>query len=314
MVQYPKYISKINSIEIKNLWGKYDIEWKLDPKVNILGGINGSGKTTILRIIDNIFNEPHFPHEHDYDEHKDIHLPDKNDFRRKMKFREYGTEVKIIFNDDKEITGSGDYWAIGMIDAPNKIRSLVNTFDAPIKDIDKVTETNTPIDIELETLIDGNLYEFNFVKLDSKIQSKTIELYKANKRQEADKEERRVQDFFNLIDSFFQKTNKRIQFTEDKNIVFQNGSSQLKTNQLSGGEKQLLIILFQVFLQEGKPRVLLLDEPEISLHLRWQFKLIETIRSINPNCQLIVATHSPSIFGKGWGDKVVDIETLKTPV
>ncbi len=166
----------------------------------------------------------------------------------------------------------------------------------------------------MNELISSSPNTFDFTKLDSKIQAKTIELYKANKRQEADREERRVRDFFNLIDDFFQKTNKSIQFTEDKNIIFQNGSSQLKTNQLSSGEKQLLIIFFQVFLQEEKPSVLLLDEPEISLHLKWQFKLIETIRSINPNCQLIIATHSPGIFAEGWGDKVVDIETLKTTI
>ncbi len=299
-----KYINKINFIEIKNLWGKYNFEWELNDDVNILGGINGSGKTTILRIIDNILYEPHFPHVH---EHYDN--PDNNHFRRKMKFKEYGTTVKINVDENKQITGSGDQWGIGD-GTSSRNRSLVNTFDTPIKSIDKVTETNTPLEIELETLIDGNLYEFNFVKLDSKIQSKTIELYKANKRKEADREERRVRDFFNIIDNFFQKTNKRIQFTEDKNIVFQNGTNQLQTNQLSGGEKQLLIILFQVFLQEERPRVLLLDEPEISLHLSWQFKLIETLRTINPNCQLIIATHSPGIFGEGWEDKFINIETL----
>jgi len=64
-------------------------------------------------------------------------------------------------------------------------------------------------------------------------------------------------------------------------------------------------------LQEEQPFMLLLDEPEISLHLNWQFKLIETIQELNPNCQLIIATHSPAIFGEGWEDKVVDIEKLK---
>jgi len=312
MREFYQPIGKINFIEIKNLWGKYDIEWKLDPKVNILGGINGSGKTTILRIIDNIFTEHHFPQMYDYEDDKQVHLPDEDSFRRKMKFREHGTTVKIIFNDDKKISGSGDYWGVGSRVHRNN-RSLVNTFDAPIKNIDKITDTNTPLDIELDELI-SHKSKFDFTKLYAKIQSKVIQLFEEDRKEAAKQEKQRIDDFFSIIDSFFQKTNKRIQLTENKNIVFQNGSSQLETSQLSGGEKQLLIILFQAFLQEGKPRVLLLDEPEISLHLKWQFKLIETIRSINPNCQLIVATHSPSIFGKGWGDKVVDVETLKTPV
>jgi hypothetical protein len=53
-------------------------------------------------------------------------------------------------------------------------------------------------------------------------------------------------------------------------------------------------------LQRKQNSVLLLDEPEISLHLSWQRKLIDTLREINPNCQLIIVTHSPSIYGDGW--------------
>jgi predicted ATP-dependent endonuclease of OLD family len=46
-----KDITHIEKVEIKNLWGKYDIDWKLNPNVNILIGINGSGKTTILNVM-----------------------------------------------------------------------------------------------------------------------------------------------------------------------------------------------------------------------------------------------------------------------
>ena len=48
-----KYIKKV---EIKNLWGRYDLEWNLDPSVNVLSGINGSGKSTILDCIASILS------------------------------------------------------------------------------------------------------------------------------------------------------------------------------------------------------------------------------------------------------------------
>ena len=38
----------------------------------------------------------------------------------------------------------------------------------------------------------------------------------------------------------------------------------------------------------------------LTLHISWKDKLISTIRDINPNCQLIVSTHSPSNFANGW--------------
>jgi len=50
-------MTHLERIEIKNLWGEVDIDWQLDPKVNILIGINGSGKTTILELVDAIVQE-----------------------------------------------------------------------------------------------------------------------------------------------------------------------------------------------------------------------------------------------------------------
>ena len=86
---------------------------------------------------------------------------------------------------------------------------------------------------------------------------------------------------------------------------------KIQLEQLSSGEKQVLLILTTVFLQEEKPNILLMDEPEISLHISWQDKLIEMIRKLNPNCQLILTTHSPNIFADGWEDKIVFIEDLE---
>jgi len=44
-------MSYIKKIEISKLFGELDINWYLDPKVNILIGKNGSGKTTLLRLL-----------------------------------------------------------------------------------------------------------------------------------------------------------------------------------------------------------------------------------------------------------------------
>jgi wyosine [tRNA(Phe)-imidazoG37] synthetase (radical SAM superfamily) len=86
---------------------------------------------------------------------------------------------------------------------------------------------------------------------------------------------------------------------------------------LSSGEKQVFLILLTVLLQDGKPYILLLDEPEISLHIEWQRVLIKMIRDLNENCQIIIVTHSPSIYFKGWSDKmkrITDIVLVNLPV
>lgn len=53
-----------------------------------------------------------------------------------------------------------------------------------------------------------------------------------------------------------------------------------------------------------------MDEPELSLHISWQDKLLSTIRDLNPNCQLIIATHSPSIFANGWENNLKFMEDI----
>lgn len=76
---------------------------------------------------------------------------------------------------------------------------------------------------------------------------------------------------------------------------------------LSSGEKQLFIILGEALLQEGREVVFISDEPELSLHVVWQSSLFENIRAINPNCQVITATHSPDIIGP-FTSKVIKVE------
>jgi ABC-type cobalamin/Fe3+-siderophores transport system ATPase subunit len=83
---------------------------------------------------------------------------------------------------------------------------------------------------------------------------------------------------------------------------------------MSSGEKQILLIMLRVFLLEGKESYVLLDEPENSLDISWQYKLIDTLTKLNPNAQFFITTHSPSIFGAGWGDKIIYMEDVTTPV
>lgn len=78
---------------------------------------------------------------------------------------------------------------------------------------------------------------------------------------------------------------------------------------LSSGEKQILILLTQALLSAKTPHVYVADEPELSLHVTWQEKLLRALTTIAGNCQFIVATHSPDITAD-FGNKVVDLARL----
>lgn len=78
---------------------------------------------------------------------------------------------------------------------------------------------------------------------------------------------------------------------------------------LSSGEKQVLIILTEALLQQGRSKVFIADEPELSLHIDWQRKIIPSVRNLNKNAQVIVATHSPEVAGE-YADKLYDMEEI----
>ncbi len=104
------------------------------------------------------------------------------------------------------------------------------------------------------------------------------------------------------------------EFIKDKVFEFVSGSLIVKSpkitiQKLSSGEKQLLILMIETLLQRQVPYIFLADEPELSLHISWQRNVISAIKKINPNAQIIVATHSPEVAGKFRGS-LLDMEDL----
>jgi predicted ATP-binding protein involved in virulence len=58
--------------------------------------------------------------------------------------------------------------------------------------------------------------------------------------------------------------------------------------------------------QAKRANILIIDEPELSLHLRWQELFVDAVASASPGLQVILATHSPSII-KGRNDRCIDV-------
>lgn len=83
----------------------------------------------------------------------------------------------------------------------------------------------------------------------------------------------------------------------------------IKISSLSSGEKQLIILLTETLLQRNEPYLFIADEPELSLHIDWQRKIIGSIKQLNPNAQIIFATHSPEIAGQ-WSQNVINMENI----
>ncbi len=118
--------------------------------------------------------------------------------------------------------------------------------------------------------------------------------------------------FLNIINSLMQRKKFSISLQNEIQAITQSGK-ELPIDRLSSGEKQLLIVMGEALLQEKKAWVYIADEPELSLHVRWQESLVKNLRAINPNAQIIFATHSPDIVSS-FTEKVFDMEEVVSDV
>ena len=94
-------------------------------------------------------------------------------------------------------------------------------------------------------------------------------------------------------------------------VVKTDEGTLLSLSDLSSGEQEILVLFYKLIF-ESYVNILLIDEPEISLHIAWQKELMENLKSVvnlKKNIQVIIATHSPQIISHNW-DLQIDLGGL----
>jgi len=121
-----------------------------------------------------------------------------------------------------------------------------------------------------------------------------------------------INDVINLLNGYFLESRKELTRDDENKLTLQHIDSQEKKSWhlLSRGEKTLIYLFFVVFLYKDKVEVFLFDEPEISLHVKWQRNLIKDLSELAPNNQFIIATHSPSLVQNDWLGHCLDISDV----
>jgi predicted ATP-binding protein involved in virulence len=103
---------------------------------------------------------------------------------------------------------------------------------------------------------------------------------------------------------------KKIKIDADRGFHFETDESRpLKLTQLSSGEQHQVVLLYELIFKTEKNVLVLIDEPEISLHVAWQKEFLNDLKSIIKiqNMPVVIATHSPQIIDGNW-DLTVDLE------
>lgn len=280
---------KIKSIQIKNLWKKGNIYWELKEDVNILVGNNGSGKSTIIKLINTCLND-----EISEEEKKLFGLIDE----MIICFTENGEESYIY------IDSSGNRMPEKLATRIN--HNLISTFDV----------SNSLDELIKEAKIEFLAYDANLaIKMKEYLLKSDIGNLEDRKHLFFKNE-----IFIEKINELFvgtQKTFSSNQTQDKKYFTFSlNGQSyELNHTQLSSGEKQMFYLMITTMLQEDNAWITFLDEPEISLHIEWQEKLIPMLKELNRNAQLILVTHSPNVFFPTYADnfkRITDITKVRT--
>ena len=184
---------------------------------------------------------------------------------------------------------------------------VIRTLDSPVLDMD----TMAHVDTRILSALDFQLYHLQRKYLDYQVNigNRIIAELQQGNAEAAQQLSLRKKRFQDIVDDLFSETGKKIVRTENE-IRFTQIGEILVPYQLSSGEKQMLAILLTVLVEDDQPHVLFMDEPEVSLHIEWQKRLIDLCLELNPNVQIILTTHSPAVIMNGWTDAVTEVSDI----
>ena len=111
---------------------------------------------------------------------------------------------------------------------------------------------------------------------------------------------KRVRTFLRIANTRF--LYKRVMVGADGLSVVDSDNLKLDLEMLSSGEQHELVILYELLFRIPDNSLILIDEPELSLHVQWQEQFLEDIEEMATlsNFRVILATHSPEIIGDRW--------------
>ena len=275
----PKYADYIKRIEIDSLWsGKKHIVWELNRHVNILSGMNGEGKSTILnKVVKGLIAGGEFPSHMLKGVHLDVEPEDAKWIRYDM--------IRSLDSNLQQALAEGEGF----------LRQALSALAG----------------VGGGSLLDIQLYNLQRKYLDYQVNigNRIIEKLQTGDTEAAQQLSQKKTRFQDIVDDLFRDTGKKMIRTENE-LRFTQIGEVLLPYQLSSGEKQILIILLTVLVEDNQPYVLFMDEPEVSLHLEWQKCLVDLCLELNPNVQIILTTHSPAIVMNGWVDSVTEVSDI----
>ena len=287
---------KIKNLHIKEFKGLRDISINFEKNdepldLVVLAGSNGSGKTRILESILRYFQD-HLNYKQNnieagifYEEKEKNCISNVQDFFYGLEYFSYHEVNNPLYEKHIEIK--------------NKLDILPKIIYVPTEiNFQKMNVASTTLVQEYKFI---NIVNTNLIKdIPSYIATKMISAMLKNKNEKVGDVQKKVFDEINEIFEILDIDVKAEDISQDgKNMpIFENSSGdKFDINELSSGEKQLFLRTLAIKMLNPQNSIILIDEPELSLHPKWQQRIVDVYKKIGKNNQIIIATHSPHILG-----------------
>lgn len=297
---------KIKSLYIERYKGLKDFKIDFNDNVNVLIGENGLGKTTILEIIYNMITS-----------NEKFILEDENFGTCKLKILSDEEVPSVTFHIDKDDSQLNNIEEIIIDPQWNKLKSTIFKKKSSKHWYGKGTNI-----VYLPTNVNFKKYKVETLKKIEKDESIGVILnsdemsinlkeylvnihYKDLEDMSIGEKPYRIEKFKKLYNSFF----------EEKEFIGVKGFEPLfkikdtgemhSADELSAGEKQIFFRGGSLLQMNLNNSVILIDEPELSLHPEWQQKILNFYKEIGENNQIIIATHSPHIVSSCKKEEVI---------
>lgn len=289
---------KVKNIHFKNhkVLKNLDIDFTNNGEVLdtvVIAGINGSGKTNLLKYIYDYFYKEYYYNNNLTNsleilfEKKEILVKEKLDwgFINYLKFYEHYKK-----NDSEN--------------------SNYQILKSNLKVLPKIIYIPTEINFQsIQTQTNMLERHYNFLNIVDTGLISNIASYIATRvtyisnteedltgKEVKEKVAKEINDIFSILDLDIKL--QGLSRDERSMPIFSNSTGEeFDINELSSGEKQLFVRTLAIKMLEPENSIILIDEPELSLHPKWQQKILEVYKKIGKNNQIIVATHSPHILG-----------------
>ena len=315
---------KIKNLHIKEYNGleKLDINFESEGKVLdlvVLAGINGSGKTRVLESIRYWFemfrskavNVELFYEKNEREVLESIMNSERlteteKELQKDIEFTDCLRNIKF-YNDDCKNNKF-----------ENKNSKIISRSFEKLKIFPKLIYVPTEINFEEIKKAQTNLKkEYSFINIVDSYEIKDIPSYIATRISKVANEEENLtmgqvrKKVFAEINGIFEILELDVKLSEiskDENsmpIFTDSSGKKFGINELSSGEKQLFLRTLAIKMLEPENSIIMIDEPELSLHPKWQQKIVDVYKKIGKNNQIILATHSPHILGSVEKESII---------